>query len=331
VPYGRAGLMDLFRILEEADDSQLRSAAGHALSVLWARDELIAEEEKALVRRGYQVAWRARRRYPRALQSPIPFEIDFGVPFLREEGDGVRPSHLEWSYRVLGGRRASLEANSPWVAGPGKAEFELYPADFATPGPHKLVFQSRVRTARLNVPWEIELPHAPFQFEFDARLEPVSLLALPDEARASRFASAVRLVQAPLDASTTSLPVPFLSINDQLAILNPPVLEVTAPLPCDLSHRIEVEFAGVEGRQRAGALVVTGQGEPSGEDATGIRRFNLGPFDPAHGLLIEGAGPRSMRVRLVPDVDLGWSQPSVRSIWPGIVETSPIEVEIVRR
>src|SRR5262249_40859337 len=135
VEHGRAGLMELFRLLAEGRSEAVRSAAGSALAVLWARDELIAEEEKALVRRGVEVAWRARRRYPRALQSEIPIAVAFGVPFLSDDGPGVGPSQLEWSYRIVGARRASLELSSPWAAGPGRAEFSLVPSDFDTDGP----------------------------------------------------------------------------------------------------------------------------------------------------------------------------------------------------
>src|SRR5262249_44183013 len=63
--HGRAGLMGLFHLLGSARSEAQRQSAGYALSVLWARDELIAEEEKALVRRGFDVRWRARMRYPR--------------------------------------------------------------------------------------------------------------------------------------------------------------------------------------------------------------------------------------------------------------------------
>ena len=65
--FGRSGLPELFRIFGEPPSSSLRDAAGRAIAVLWAHDQLIAEEEQALVRRGYTVEWIARRRYPRAL------------------------------------------------------------------------------------------------------------------------------------------------------------------------------------------------------------------------------------------------------------------------
>ena len=94
--------MELFRILGTADDPGLRDAAGVALARLWAKDQLIVEEEKAIVARGYAVTWRARRRYPRRLAAPIPVEVTYGVPFLRAGEGGVGPERVEWSHRILG-------------------------------------------------------------------------------------------------------------------------------------------------------------------------------------------------------------------------------------
>ncbi len=185
--HGRAALIELFRLLGTAESEPQRNAAGLALAILWARDELIAEEEKALVRRGYQVHWKARRRYPRALRAPIPVEVDYGVPFLGHGESGVQPENLEWSHKVVGARRASLLEFSPWVAGKGSAEFEMIPTDFETDGPHRLVLQARVRTRGLTESWELELPHVAFSFEFDPRLAVDALFALPDETRARRL------------------------------------------------------------------------------------------------------------------------------------------------
>jgi hypothetical protein len=49
--HGREGLIELFRLLETAPDAPRREAAGAALSRLWERDQLVAEEEKAIVTR----------------------------------------------------------------------------------------------------------------------------------------------------------------------------------------------------------------------------------------------------------------------------------------
>jgi hypothetical protein len=325
--HGRAGLMDLFRLLGSAETEPLRQAAGRAIAVLWARDELVAEEEKALVRRGYQVAWRGRKRYPRGLKAEIPISVRYGVPFLDEDGLGVRPSNLEWSHLVTGARRASLEAFGPWTAGPGCAEFAIVPDDFETNGPHRLVLKARVRTAGLSDAWEMELPHMPFGFEFDPLLKADALFALPDEARAGEFGRRVRLSAA---ADRTDDSPAFLPLNESFAVRNPPVMEVATPLPCDLAHVVEVSFEGVPGWFRAGAVVVLGAG--FGETTPGsARRIPIDTIDPLPAAAIERPGARRMRVRLTPDADLGWAQPDVRSVWPGVIEPDWAEADIVRR
>src|SRR4051794_2249171 len=204
VPYGREGLMDLFRLLGTAESAEMRQAAGHAISVIWARDDLIAEEEQALVRRGFSVTWRARRRYPRALRAPIPIGVSYGLPFLREGGGGIAPTNLEWSHVILGARRATLESPSPWKAGPVEAEFTLIPGDFETNGPHRLVLQARARTAGLSESWELALPQMPLSIEFDPLLNVEALFTLADAARAEAFAQGVGLVAPDADEGPTS-------------------------------------------------------------------------------------------------------------------------------
>ncbi|MCP6768626.1 hypothetical protein NL529_27680, partial [Klebsiella pneumoniae] len=71
------------------------------------------------------------------------------MPFLKEDGPGVRPANLEWSHRITGARRAALEDDSPWTQGAGRTSFSIVPGDFDSNGPHKLVLQTRVRTVGL--------------------------------------------------------------------------------------------------------------------------------------------------------------------------------------
>ena len=316
--YGRAGVMDLFRLLAPDESEVTRTTAGLALSVLWAKDELIAEEEKALVRRGYRADWKARRRYPRDLVAEIPIRVRFGVPFLADEGPGVSPANLEWSYRVTGARRASLEAFSPWLAGDDEARFSLVPADFETDGPHRLVLQTRVRTVGLTSVWELELPHMPFVFEFDRLLKVDALFALRDDASEAAFGRQVLLTQTPDDPSG---PTSFLDVNPDLSLRNPPRLTIERPLPSDLAHAVEVAFEGLDGWFPAGRVVALGQGGASG-------RHEIGPVTP---IPLDRPGPRRMRARLVPDAQSGWADPEVRSLWPGTIETDWVDVAVVRR
>jgi hypothetical protein len=325
--HGRAGLMDLFRILGTAKSEPLRLAAGHALAVLWARDELIAEEEKALIRRGYTVAWHARGRYPRALKAPIPIAVTYGVPFLREGDAGVGPANLEWSHRILGARRAGLESFSPWTAGPGRAEFAVIPDDFETNGPHKLILHARARTAGLTESWELDLPHIPFTIEFDPRLAVEALFTLLDESRAEAIARAVRLERSETDESE---PAHYLDLSDEWALRDPPVLAVATPLPCDLAHKVEIEWEGLLGGFAAGAVVLSRQ-RTSREVPESVRRFPLGPLAPLPPGMIDRPGARRLRAILTADPDRGWADPDVRSIWPGTITTDWIDVAIVRR
>ncbi len=322
--HGRSGLMDLFSLLEKATDPAVRDSAGHAISVLWARDDLIAEEEKALVRRGFRVDWAARRRYPRALNRPIPVHITFGVPFLKDTGNGVRPDQLEWSHRVIGARRASLEVFGKWTQGEGAVTFDLVPADFETDGPHKLALQAKVRTVGLTEFWEIELPHIPFSFELDPRLDVEAILAMPDDSRAAAIAEAVRL--APPHSEEID-PVPrFFPINDDLAIRDLPDIEVTGALPCDLAHTVEIEVEDVPVTFWGGEVVVHAETNDSLNQS-----FPLGSSQISTPLPIDRPGTRRIRARLIPDPSRGWADPDVRSLWPRVVETGWVEVEVVRR
>jgi hypothetical protein len=328
--FGRAGLHDLFRIFGESPSATHRDAAGRAIASLWGQDELIAEEEQALVRRGYAVTWSARRRYPRAIRAEIPITVTYGLPFLSEDDTGVKPTNLEWSHRLTGARRATLEEFSPWTVGPGRLDVQLIPGDFETSGPHRLALQTRVRTVGLTESWQIELPHIPFNFEFDPRLEPGSLLALPDDVRGETMARSIRLeTQGP----TEGQPVRFLALSGDMAIRNPPRVVVSTPLPCDLAHHLFLEIDGVAGRFRAGRIILSGQGNTRSEDvgqSLEPPRFDLGPIEPVPGEALDRPGVRRLRVILEADADLGWTDPEVRSIWPGTIETGWVEVELMR-
>ena len=266
--------MDLFRLLDTAPDAARRDAAGRALASLWKRDELVAEEEKAIVRRGFSATWRARRRYPGDLAAPIPIRIEFGVPFLREADGEVGPDVLAWSHRIGGTERASLEESSPWTPGPGLASFVIDPSDFPGAGPHRLVLQARIRTLgfeprrdpelfadalkkpnapRPDVPtdgWELDLPHIPFSFELDPNLRVDALLAPLDEAREAWIHQAVSLRPVP---TSDDAPPRFVALNADLLLRDPPALTVATSLPCDLAHAVFLEFEGVPGRFAAPA------------------------------------------------------------------------------
>ncbi len=329
--HGRAGVYELLRIFSSSVSEPPRLAAGRALARLWLLDQLVAEEEKAVVRRGYTVTWSARRRYPRALRGEIPITVAYGVPFLEAGTQRVGPANLEWSHRVLGARRAAIEEFSPWVPGPGRVAFTIFPGDFETNGPHRLVLQTRIRTAGLTDSWELEPPHEPFNFEFDPILRLDAILTLPDATRDESVARAIRLEPA---AGGDRDKVTYLSLGDEWTLRNPPQVAVALPLPCDLAHAISIELEGIAERFRGGFLLLSGQGLPrqnSAKDNAVIRRFDLGPVEPLARGLIDRPGQRRMRIWLEAALDSGWADPDVRSIWPGRTQTDWVDVEVVRR
>ena len=89
---GRAAVWELLRIFSSSTSEPLRRAAGKALARLWFLDQLVAEEEQAIVRRGYTVNWNARRRYPRALSAEIPDRGDFRSPVPRRRAGAGPPA-----------------------------------------------------------------------------------------------------------------------------------------------------------------------------------------------------------------------------------------------
>jgi hypothetical protein len=329
--HGRAAVWELLRIFSSSTTEPLRLAAGRALARLWFLDQLVAEEEQAIVRRGFTVDWNARRRYPRAIRAPIPIAVSFDVPFIDDKEGRVHPANLEWSHRVVGTGRATLEEFSPWVAGRGNAVFTIVPGDFETNGPHRLALQARVRTAGLTGTWELELPHVPFNLEFDPFLKLDAITTLPDADRDLLFAGAIRLEPG---QAKDGEPANYLALNSEWTMRNPPSLVVSTPLPCDLAHAISLEFDGIADSFSAGTLILSGQGtNPRAAEGSGavVKRFPLSEIASIAPNVFERPGLRGMRVALESAPERGWANPDIRSIWPGRLQTNWTSVEIVRR
>lgn len=317
--HGRTAIHELFRLLATGKDESVRHEAGRALASLWRADELVAEEEQALVTRAFEANWVARRKYPRDLHRPIPFVVTFRIPCLDQDDGMSLNESLEWSSRVLGTDRASLEHFDKWQVGGGSRTFEIDPHDLIQNGPHRLIIDVKVRTVGLTMDWEHALPQVPFLFEFDPVLRPESLLASEDDERARRFASAVQFVVEEGESEN----VEFMPLDAQFAIRGTPRLLVTGPLPCDLAHAISLEIEGVEGQLEAGGIVMTREKHVSSE--------KLVPSGEWSAVALDRPGTMRMRAVLPPDTHRGWSDPSVRSIWPGTIRTEWVEVRVVRR
>lgn len=326
--HGRSGLIEFFRLLAEGPTPEIRSAAGRALAIVWANDDLIPEEEKAVLTRGFDVRWRARRRYPRAMTAPIPIEVSYGLPFLEDGGSGIQPGDLEWSHRIAGAERAALEMPSDWRSGAGRASFTIDPGDFPTNGPHRLILKTTGRTGpRLTSNWEVEPPHVPFQIEFDPRLAPEALFTVPDAAKGEAIAAAIRLA-AP--SSLDDDEPRFLDVPGAFVVRDPPVLQIQGPLPSDLAHRITIEFEGIGDRAGAGQVVITSQQGENGQ-ALGSIEVALGPVIGLPPETFDRPGEIRLRVVLEPDPDLGWADPDVRSLWPEAITTDWYSVRLIRR
>ncbi len=317
----RSALPDLFRLLSSSSVPEVRAASGRALSRLWADDQLVTEEEQAIVVRGFVADWKARRRYPRGLGRPIPMTVEFGVPFLDSDGPGVGADALEWSWKVTGANRASLEADSPGRIGPGRAEIAIDPRDFPGDGPHRLVFHCRVKTRGLTSSWERELPQVPFSFEFDPLLSPSALFTLPDDVRGEEMNARMSLVARPTEGGGP----PYLPLNAEFAVREQLVLEILPGLPCDVAHAIALEIEGIDKAFSAGSLSLAKDAASNGSKSVPIV-----PRDRLPGDAIERPGERRFRVVLTADPHLAWSDPSIRSAWPGDLVSPWIEVGVVR-
>jgi hypothetical protein len=320
--HGRVGLLALFRLLESGKTTAQRHAAGRALARLWAADELVAEEEKAVVTRGLDVKWLARRRYPAHLDRPIPIGIDLALPFLDQTMSMVRPDQLEWSWRVVGARRASVETFSEWAPGPCRVRFAIEPLDFVGSGPHTLVLQAKVRTSEgLTSRWEHPLPHVRFSFELDPKLDVNAILTLPDATREAVFAESVRLENDPYRGADGPR---FLAIGDSVLLRDPPRLGISGVPPCDLAHAATLELEGTATAVPLAPVIARADAGPAVLD--------LAPRgDGEGGAASARPGPTRARVVLTADPSLGWADPDVRSVWPGTITTAWHPVELVRK
>jgi hypothetical protein len=319
---GRAALPELARLRETGRDAIVRDASAQALLMLWGGDQLVAEEEKAVAGRLYEVRWQARRRYPRDLRRSIPVVVKFGLAGVSAEAP-IRPQDLQWSYRIVGTQRAALETFSAWEPGVNRIDFAIEPMDYPTNGPHRLVLEARARTDTPSSTWELNLPLSALSFEFDPRLAPESICCAPDEERGRMIAAAVRL--APSIETVGS----FQPLNESFALRDPPVILVESPLPCDLAHHVRIEFEGIEESCLTRTIVLPGQ--PLAGGTPPVRKvFPLASLGGLSATAFDGPRPVRYRAVLEPDPELAWADPDIRSLWPGIIVTEWCEGRVVR-
>lgn len=323
--WGRIVVPELFRILTEGATAEYRLAALEALVKLWRADELIPEEEKAILTRSFSVDWQIRRKYPRRLTGAIEFRAFFGPPELTD--DKLRlwlVEHLRWSYRVAGTRRASDDAWQPARIGLRQCRFQVVAEDFPEDGPHRLMLHLRVRTEQLTDNWELDLPAQSTSFEWDDHLQPNALVTLPDSERAEAWSKAISFI-GPTGVDLSPF---FIQLDSQFALRNPPQPSLKLPLPCDLAHQVFLEFENIPCRWRVGEWVEYAY--PHVPECFDPKRWPDQAIAETPGFLLPHAGRFRMRIVLTPTPERGWSDPMIRSVWPEPITTEWVDVEVVR-
>jgi hypothetical protein len=119
-----------------------------------------------------------------------------------------------------------------------------------------------------------------------------------------------------------------------MMLRDPPQIVIETPMPCDLAHKVFLEFDQVPGRFQAGLILLNQQGDSRSQTVeinVAQRCFTIGPIEPLPREAIGQPGAHRLRVWLEPDPDRGWTDPEIRSIWPGTIETGWVTAEIVRR
>ncbi|MBI1323889.1 hypothetical protein GC170_12000 [bacterium] len=333
--FGRIVVHDLFRVLTEDATPDRRRAALEALVRLWKADELIPEEEKAIVTRSFMTNWQIRRKYPRGLSSPLTIRVDYGLPETGDQDlDAWIRQHLEWSHRLTGTRRASDDQWRKLESPKPGSLFEIIPADFPEDGPHRLILHPRMHVRGLTDNWQLDLPAQTTSFEWDDHLQTGALKGMPDSTRASQWREMLRVRSA---NASESDPV-HTEIDDRFALSFPPEPMISflrpgmphAALPCDLAHQVFLEFESVDGRWCLGEWILASNSELCEGDAAFFRmpqKFRSAEDAPR----LERAGTYRGRFVLEPRPELGWSDPAIRSVWPESITTGWFDVEVVRK
>lgn len=331
--YGRIVVHDLFRELTDGTTPDRRQAALVALVRLWKADELIPEEEKAIVTRAFHVNWLIRRKYPRGLTGNLGIRADYGLPGTGDADlDRWLVEHLEWSHRVTGTRRASDDQWRSLPSGQGGAFFEIVPQDFPEDGPHRLILHPRVAVRGLTDNWQLDLPAQTTSFEWDDHLQAGALAGMPDDARAEKWREMFGFFEV-FDRVTDSV---HSKIDEKFRLFFPPAPELSilrpdmtlSSLPCDLAHQVYLEFEAVDGRWYLGDWVLPANPEL----IQGKSVFEM-PAELSQSMNVprlERAGRYRGRYVLESCPELGWSDPSIRSVWPERIESPWADFEVVR-
>jgi len=333
--FGRIVVHDLFRVLTDGSTSDRRQSALVALVRLWQTDELIPEEEKAIVTRAFVTNWRIRRKYPRGLSGRLAIGVIYGLPETGDEQiDRWITDHLVWSHRLTGTRRAADDQWRTLESPSSGAHFGIVPDDFPEVGPHRLILHTRVAVRGLTDPWQLELPAQSSSFEWDDYLQAGALAGMPDATRAARWQEIFGFRRT----DTNEADAGHSEIDDRFVLSYPPEPKLSfmrpdnsrISLPCDLAHQVWLELDSVAGRWQLGDWILAANAEVcQGEAAF----FRMPPQirTASNAPRLERAGKYRGRFVLVPCPELGWSDPAIRSVWPETINSDWFDLEIVRR
>jgi hypothetical protein len=103
---------------------------------------------------------------------------------------------------------------------------------------------------------------------------------------------------------------------------------LNAPLPSDLAHTAYLELENVAGRWSVGEWVEPAASTVSGKIPKPLPDKALPDGDSQR---LERGGTYRVRIVLEPRPERGWSDPTIRSVWPERIESDWVSVEVVRR
>lgn len=330
--YGRVVVQDLFEALTGGASDEIRHSAFEALVRLWQADELIAEEEKAIVTRSFQIKWNHRRKYPVSLNGTFDISATYGLFELKDsELQRWLSDHSRWSYRIQGTRRAVDEQWKQNLCDPPFALTEINSRDFPENTVHRIALFVRFRTFNQTSNWEIELPSQPTSFEWDLNLELNALLAPIVESELDVFTNAMNWQPASLPGPGQEGPR-LVQISPGFAIHNPPETVISSPLPRDLSHAVFIELQGVTGLIPAGEWLIACRksSENLFQSYRSGSHWDVSPDSYIDDQLIGHAGRFQMRLVLKPIAHRGWANPEIRSVFNSKISFPWVEIEIVR-
>ena len=324
--HGRAVLPDLLAMLGEETSIDQKKAAFEALLRLWQADELIPEEEKAILTRAFQIRWKQRRKLPRDFSGIFQIHVFIGLPEIEDESCRQwLKSHLTWEMRVSGTRRATDDQWKKINDSEMKLVIEINSRDFPEETVHRIMLHTRATTTHLTSNWVLDLPSQSTSFEWETHLKALALRADFDDAESKEMQSGLIWRESELESNQESQ---LLQISHSFGIFKLPTPQLKLPLPRDISHDVILIIDGINSHISLNHAVMECRQQPASTQQ--IRTLPLKIQNLIADDQISHAGKYKARLILKPRPELGWADPEIRSVWPESLEFPSIEIEIVR-